>query len=372
MARDNQPLPGRLNDPTLTLFDGAGSPLFSNDDWMNSPQIHDIMHSGARAHRSEGIRHRGHAAAGELHRHYARRESTRLGSAWWNYTTSTSPRPPIQGTFPPADSSRRATTCMIGGFIVGGSQDRYGAGALARALPHAPGGSKRVAGPGARIAQLIGHHARDQRQLEIEPGNPDQGHWFGAWRRSRTSHPFIAPGAGELHGAIVPRQREHHRCRARRNLSVAVAQASCPPKAGDNRRLPLLLKGGNGTGGTPVRPRLRRARATVLRLQMRPVDFDALFSGEAIVEKKFLIPAAVLVQQPGHLHVETAVFCNIEDPPSRHQRIASSPAAVFESRVARAIASSPSGDQGVSPCPPSSPRWGVRDEVDNRVPIRTW
>jgi len=42
---NNQPLPGRLTDPTLTLFDGAGNPLFTNDDWMNSPQKQQIIDS---------------------------------------------------------------------------------------------------------------------------------------------------------------------------------------------------------------------------------------------------------------------------------------------------------------------------------------
>ncbi|HSP45338.1 MAG TPA: PQQ-dependent sugar dehydrogenase [Chthoniobacterales bacterium] len=42
---NNQPLPGRLADPTLTLFDGAGSPLFTNDDWMNSSQKQQIIDS---------------------------------------------------------------------------------------------------------------------------------------------------------------------------------------------------------------------------------------------------------------------------------------------------------------------------------------
>jgi glucose/arabinose dehydrogenase len=40
-----QPLPGRLTDPTVTLFDGAGSPLFTNDDWMNSTQKQAIIDS---------------------------------------------------------------------------------------------------------------------------------------------------------------------------------------------------------------------------------------------------------------------------------------------------------------------------------------
>ena len=42
---NNQPLPGRLSDPTLTLFDGAGNPLFTNDDWMNSSQKQQIIDS---------------------------------------------------------------------------------------------------------------------------------------------------------------------------------------------------------------------------------------------------------------------------------------------------------------------------------------
>jgi hypothetical protein len=42
---NGQPLPGRLSDPTLTLFDGGGSPLFTNDDWGNSPQKQQIIDS---------------------------------------------------------------------------------------------------------------------------------------------------------------------------------------------------------------------------------------------------------------------------------------------------------------------------------------
>jgi hypothetical protein len=45
LTAGNQPLPGRLMDPTLTLFDGAGNPLFSNDDWMNSSQKQAIIDS---------------------------------------------------------------------------------------------------------------------------------------------------------------------------------------------------------------------------------------------------------------------------------------------------------------------------------------
>ena len=42
---NSQPLPGRLSDPTVTLFDGAGTALFTNDDWMNSPQKQEIIDS---------------------------------------------------------------------------------------------------------------------------------------------------------------------------------------------------------------------------------------------------------------------------------------------------------------------------------------
>ena len=45
LKANNQSLPGRLLDPTLTLFDGAGSPLDTNDDWMNSPQKQQIIDS---------------------------------------------------------------------------------------------------------------------------------------------------------------------------------------------------------------------------------------------------------------------------------------------------------------------------------------
>jgi glucose/arabinose dehydrogenase len=42
---NGQPLPGRLSDPTLTLFDGAGNALATNDDWMASPQKQQIIDS---------------------------------------------------------------------------------------------------------------------------------------------------------------------------------------------------------------------------------------------------------------------------------------------------------------------------------------
>jgi glucose/arabinose dehydrogenase len=45
LASGGQPVPGRLSDPTLTLFDSSGNPLISNDDWVNSPQKQQITDS---------------------------------------------------------------------------------------------------------------------------------------------------------------------------------------------------------------------------------------------------------------------------------------------------------------------------------------
>jgi glucose/arabinose dehydrogenase len=42
---NGQSLPGRLSDPTLTLFDGAGNSLATNDNWMDSPQKQQIIDS---------------------------------------------------------------------------------------------------------------------------------------------------------------------------------------------------------------------------------------------------------------------------------------------------------------------------------------
>ena len=45
LTANNQPLPGRMSDPTLTLYDGGGAALFTNDDWMNSTQKQAIIDS---------------------------------------------------------------------------------------------------------------------------------------------------------------------------------------------------------------------------------------------------------------------------------------------------------------------------------------
>ena len=46
LALDNQPIPGRLLDPILELHGSTGSLIFSNDDWMTSPQKAQIQASG--------------------------------------------------------------------------------------------------------------------------------------------------------------------------------------------------------------------------------------------------------------------------------------------------------------------------------------
>ncbi|HVF73380.1 MAG TPA: PQQ-dependent sugar dehydrogenase [Chthoniobacterales bacterium] len=45
LTANNQPLPGRLGDPAITLFDASGAPLFTNDDWMQSAQKQAIIDS---------------------------------------------------------------------------------------------------------------------------------------------------------------------------------------------------------------------------------------------------------------------------------------------------------------------------------------
>jgi hypothetical protein len=43
---NHQPIPGRLLDPVLELHDGSGAVIFSNDDWVTSPQRAQIQATG--------------------------------------------------------------------------------------------------------------------------------------------------------------------------------------------------------------------------------------------------------------------------------------------------------------------------------------
>lgn len=120
---NGQPLPGRLADPTLTLYDGAGNPLFTNDDWQNGPQKQAIIDS---------------TVAPTDPKESAIVATLQPGS----YTAIMSGVGPATGIGvvelydldqpAPANPANIATrgfvetgdNVMIGGFIVGGSQDR--------------------------------------------------------------------------------------------------------------------------------------------------------------------------------------------------------------------------------------------------------
>jgi hypothetical protein len=120
---NGQPLPGRLSDPTLTLFDGAGNPIFTNDDWTKSSQIQAIMDSTIPPSDPK--------------------ESAIVSTLQpGNYTAIMSGSGTATGigvlelydleTSAPANPANIATrgfvesgdNVMIGGFIVGGSQNR--------------------------------------------------------------------------------------------------------------------------------------------------------------------------------------------------------------------------------------------------------
>ena len=45
LAVGGTPMPGRLADPTLELRDNAGGLIFSNDNWVDSPQVQEIINS---------------------------------------------------------------------------------------------------------------------------------------------------------------------------------------------------------------------------------------------------------------------------------------------------------------------------------------
>ncbi len=50
LAFNGQPFPGRLTDPTLTLYDKSGAQIAFNDNWMDAPQPErtEIMNSGVQ------------------------------------------------------------------------------------------------------------------------------------------------------------------------------------------------------------------------------------------------------------------------------------------------------------------------------------
>jgi len=46
LTADGQPIPGRLSDPKLSIFDNTGALLVANDDWGTSPERQQIVEKG--------------------------------------------------------------------------------------------------------------------------------------------------------------------------------------------------------------------------------------------------------------------------------------------------------------------------------------
>ena len=67
-------VPNALADPTLDFFNGQGTKIDSNDDWMNSPQKTQIQNSGLAPTNSEGIGDSANPRGRALHRRRSRGE----------------------------------------------------------------------------------------------------------------------------------------------------------------------------------------------------------------------------------------------------------------------------------------------------------
>jgi len=130
LSVNNQPLPGRLLDPTLTLFDGAGTPLFTNDDWMNGPQKQAIIDSGLPPNDPKES-----AIVATLQPgNYTAIMSgvgTATGIGVLELFDLDQPAPANAANISSRGFVETGDNVMIGGFIVGGSQNRT---VLARAI----------------------------------------------------------------------------------------------------------------------------------------------------------------------------------------------------------------------------------------------
>lgn len=117
-----QPLPGRLLDPTLTLFDGAG-PLDTNDDWMNSPQKQQIIDSGVPPTDPKES-----AIVATLQPGNYTAIMSGVGGATGIGVVELydldQPAPANPGNIATRGFVESGDNVMIGGFIVGGSQNR--------------------------------------------------------------------------------------------------------------------------------------------------------------------------------------------------------------------------------------------------------
>jgi glucose/arabinose dehydrogenase len=123
LAVSGQPLPGRLLDPTLTLYDGAGTPLFTNDDWMNGPQKQAIIDSGLPPNDPKES-----AIIATLDPGNYTAIMSGVGTAMGIGVVELFDLDQLAPANPANISSRgfveTGDNVMIGGFIVGGSQNR--------------------------------------------------------------------------------------------------------------------------------------------------------------------------------------------------------------------------------------------------------
>lgn len=127
---NGQPLPGRLSDPTLTLFDGAGNSLATNDDWMNSPQKQQIIDSNVPPTDPKES-----AIVATLQPGNYTAIMSGVGSATGIGVVELydldQPAPANPANIATRGFVESGDNVMIGGFIIGGSQNRT---VLARAI----------------------------------------------------------------------------------------------------------------------------------------------------------------------------------------------------------------------------------------------
>ena len=130
LTAGNQPLPGRLMDPTLSLFDGGGTQLFTNDDWMNSSQKQQIIDSTIPPTDPKES-----AIVATLQPgNYTAIMSGANGATGIGVVELydlDQPAPANPGNIATRGFVETGDNVMIGGFIVGGSQNRT---VLARAI----------------------------------------------------------------------------------------------------------------------------------------------------------------------------------------------------------------------------------------------
>jgi hypothetical protein len=129
LAVNGQPLAGRLADPTLTLFDSNG-PLDTNDDWMNSPQKQQIIDSNIPPSDPKesaivvALQPGGYTAIMS-----GANGATGIGVVELYDLDTSAPANP--GNIATRGFVETGDNVMIGGFIIGGSQNRT---VLARAI----------------------------------------------------------------------------------------------------------------------------------------------------------------------------------------------------------------------------------------------